>query len=70
MSKYMLELKKELKTDKAFYDAWKANIKMCFVDEITAHYNKTKREKLTRGDVQKISDAAAERFLNILTEAF
>jgi hypothetical protein len=56
------ELVEALKNDKEFYDVYKANIAMAFIDE----YGRCEKRYKNREDIHRISNRAAENFLNLL----
>lgn len=56
------KLVNSLKTDKDFYDVYKANIAVCFQDE----YHRNKKRYKNRKDIHSISNKAADSFLKLL----
>ncbi len=57
----------ELKTDEGYRESWKANIAMAFKDEWNNHMMEVQAKGKGYTDMHKISNDAADRFLNLLT---
>lgn len=56
----------ELKTDKEYYEGWKANIAMAYIDSEHWYKQKTGKKHLNRKDKHIIANNAAEYFLRLL----
>jgi len=56
------KLIKKLKEDKDYYYGWQSNIAMAFKDE----YDRDKKKYKNREDIIRISNQAAQNFLNML----
>jgi hypothetical protein len=54
---------KSLRKDKDFYDTWKANITVCFIE---AYY--LNKISLSSKDIHTIADSGADKFLHLLID--
>lgn len=59
-------LKNAWAQDTGFYQSWKANIAMQFVDHVYWHKAQTKKKYLNNAEIHKIANKAADAFLKIL----
>lgn len=59
---------RELKGDSSYFETWKANIAMAFVDEYDRHIEKH-GQCTNRADVHGIANNAAGNFLNTLMKS-
>lgn len=64
MKKSIKKLRKALKNDEEYRNAWIANIAMSFKDEYTREQRKKKY--LNSKDIHKIANSAADQFIKIL----
>jgi hypothetical protein len=60
------QLKKKLKTNKAYRQTWIANLAMAYYDESALYKWANHKKYLTQKDRHVIANEAAERFLNNL----
>ncbi len=59
-------LKKALKNDEDYKQSWVANIAVVFQDHVYRYKKATKRRELNIEEIHKISNEAAEAFINTL----
>ncbi len=66
LSPAMKVVTKTLTDDPSYRHGWVANIAMQFQDECRRYKKKHKKTTLSKDDIHKISNAAAEEFIAVL----
>ena len=64
--KNMIALNIELKTDSSYYESWKSNIAMSYIDAENSYRKKTNKKFLNNNDKHIIANNAADNFLKLL----
>lgn len=68
IQKAILEITKQLKTDKEYRRSWSANIAMAYIDNEHWYKKKTGKKTLNMEDKHTIANNAAEHFLKLLCD--
>ena len=66
--KVIKHLRKKLKNDPGYYEAWKANIAMAYVDNYIWYKARTKKNFINAHDRHLIANEAAEYFMKQLMD--
>lgn len=66
LEKFMIALSIELKTDSSYYESWKSNIAMAYIDSEHNYKKKSKKKYLNSKDKHLIANEAANNFLKML----
>lgn len=61
-----LKITNELKNNKGYYESWKSNIAMAYIDSERWYKEKHKKKTLNAPDKHIIANEAAEYFLKLL----
>jgi hypothetical protein len=68
VNKAIETLVKSLKDDPDYYNAWKANIAMAFVDNARWYREKNNKVHLSGKDIHAIANQSADYFLKLFME--
>jgi len=63
LEKSLAVFEKSLQEHSDYFETWKANIAMSFVDAVDNYKRKTKKKRLSRVDIHTCANKAAENFL-------
>lgn len=66
VSKAIITIKQALESDQGYYESWKASIAMSFKDEYDKQYKEGKVNYISFDLLYKLSNLAADRFLQQL----